>query len=74
MFVCLCKAVTDREITTAVEQGVTSFDAMQSHLGVASVCGSCTCEVKEILSKKLQAEATRRTPLTVDSLDSIVFA
>jgi len=43
MFVCLCKSVTDHEIKDAVEHGVTSFEAMQDHLSVSTVCGACTC-------------------------------
>lgn len=56
MFVCLCKSITDHEIRTAVDQGVRSFDDMQSRLEVSTVCGSCTCEVKQIMQKKLEAE------------------
>lgn len=62
MFVCLCKSVTDHEILAAVDEGVTSFNAMQAHLEVSTVCGSCTCEVKQILNNKLQAEASKRAP------------
>jgi len=53
MFVCLCKSVTDHQINDAVDNGVTSFEAMQSHLSVSSACGACTCEVKKLISKKL---------------------
>lgn len=56
MFVCLCKSVTDHQIRDAVDQGVTSFDAMQSHLDVSTVCGACSCEVKQVMENKLQAE------------------
>ncbi|RBP47056.1 (2Fe-2S)-binding protein [Arenicella xantha] len=56
MFVCLCKSVTDHQIRNAVDQGVTSFDAMQAHLEVSTVCGACTCEVKQVMEKKLQTE------------------
>lgn len=52
MFVCLCKAVTDRDIENAIDSGVSSFDAMQDRLEVATVCGSCTCEVKQMLMKR----------------------
>lgn len=53
MFVCLCKGVTDQQINDAVDAGVTSFDAMKSKLDVATVCGSCTCEVKQLMMKKI---------------------
>ena len=62
MFVCLCKSVTDHEIKNSVEMGVTSFAEMQTHLSVATVCGSCTCEVKQIIEDKLQQELGSRRP------------
>ncbi len=64
MFVCLCKSVTDHEIRAAVDEGVTSFDAMQDRLEVSTVCGACTCEVKQILQKKLEKELGGRTQIT----------
>jgi len=60
MYVCLCKSVTDHQIKEAVENGVTSFDAMQTHLSVSTVCGACTCEVKGIIKNKLSAELSSR--------------
>ena len=60
MFVCLCKSVTDHQIRDAVDQGVTSFDAMQDHLEVSTVCGACSCEVKQVMEKKLHAELHRQ--------------
>lgn len=61
MFVCLCKSVTDHEIRDAVDGGVSSFEAMQEHLAVATVCGSCSCEVKQIMQKKIQIELSSRS-------------
>ncbi|MFT5136568.1 MAG: bacterioferritin-associated ferredoxin [Arenicella sp.] len=63
MFVCLCKSVTDRAIEASVDDGVTSFTALQEKLSVATVCGSCSCEVKRILQAKLQRELSARAPL-----------
>ncbi len=60
MFVCLCKSVTDHQIREAVDQGVTSFDDMQSHLEVSTVCGACSCEVKQVMEKKLKTELHTR--------------
>ncbi len=61
MFVCLCKSVTDHEIRSAVDQGVQSFDDMQAHLDVSTVCGACSCEVKQIMQKRLAKEVAQKT-------------
>ena len=42
MYVCLCKAVTDRQIKEFVTGGSGSFEAVCKELGVATQCGKCS--------------------------------
>ena len=65
MFVCLCKAVTDHQIRDAVDTGVSSFEDMQDHLSVSTVCGGCACEVKRVIEAKLKIELSSRATLNV---------
>lgn len=55
MYVCICNAVTEREIRKAVSLGVTTFKELREGLGVASDCGKCGRCVKEILRDELAA-------------------
>jgi len=75
MFVCLCKSITDHQINDAIDSGVSSFETMQEKLGVASVCGACTCEVKELMSKKfntnLNVKAALNNHTTTKHLETI---
>ena len=73
MFVCLCKSVTDHQIKKSVENGVTSFSGMQTQLEVSTVCGSCECEVKKIIQKKLQKELSSRAG-SIINVDNGAFA
>jgi len=73
MFVCLCKSVTDHEIRASIDEGITSFEAMQQRLDVATVCGSCSCEVKKIIQAKLKKELGARSA-TVVTPDTRLFA
>jgi len=41
MYICVCNAVTDREVRGAVALGVRSFADLKSTLGVGSCCGRC---------------------------------
>jgi len=41
MYVCVCNAITDREIRGAVSLGDSSLTDRQSTLGVATCCGRC---------------------------------
>lgn len=44
MYVCICMAVTDREIHQAIDGGARSLRDLRNHLGITSQCGRCaTC-------------------------------
>lgn len=50
MYVCICSAVTEKEIVSRVQAGSTSFEQIQYELGVGACCGQCrecACEVIE---------------------------
>jgi len=49
MYVCVCSAVTDRQIRECARQGVSSVKELRSRLGVASQCGRCATCAREIL-------------------------
>ncbi|ASK26605.1 (2Fe-2S)-binding protein [Neisseria chenwenguii] len=42
MFVCICNAVTDREIKETVAAGAMTIGDLQAQLGVATCCGCCS--------------------------------
>jgi bacterioferritin-associated ferredoxin len=49
MYVCICNAITDKQIRKAAEAGATDLWRLQAELGVASGCGSCKEVASEIL-------------------------
>ena len=49
MYVCVCKAVTDKQIRRAAARGVDNLYELREALGVASGCGSCADTAKSIL-------------------------
>lgn len=51
MYVCICKAVTDKQIRRAKAQGLDTLDDLRDTLGVTSGCGSCTGTVESILDE-----------------------
>ena len=55
MYICLCNAITDKQIRRAAEAGVRDLWQLQSQLGVASGCGSCTEHAEAILNETHQA-------------------
>lgn len=53
MYVCICNAITAREIREAVEDGITNLWDLQNALGVAAGCGSCKDIAMSVLSESL---------------------
>jgi bacterioferritin-associated ferredoxin len=41
VYVCLCNAVTDGQIRSAMGEGVTTLRDLRQRLGVAGRCGRC---------------------------------
>lgn len=54
MYICICNAITDRQIREAVESGVTDLRGLRRTLGVASGCGSCKEYAAELLRESRQ--------------------
>ena len=51
MYVCVCNAITDREIRNAVSLGATSLADLQATLGVATNCGRCGDCARDVLAE-----------------------
>jgi bacterioferritin-associated ferredoxin len=49
MYVCICKAVTDKQIRRAAARGVDNLYELREVLGVAAGCGGCADEAESIL-------------------------
>ncbi len=49
MYVCLCKAVTDSQIRQAAESGCSTMRCLNKELGVATQCGKCAKDARQIL-------------------------
>jgi bacterioferritin-associated ferredoxin len=56
MYVCLCHAVTDRQIKQVVSEGVCSLRQVQLCLRVGTNCGKCIPATREIIDASLVAQ------------------
>lgn len=46
MIVCVCKALRERDISIAVEQGCHSYKALVEKTGCCVECGQCASKIK----------------------------
>lgn len=73
MYVCICNAITDKQIREAADAGVADLWSLQRELGVATGCGSCKENACEILRKSRQ-EKRNSSPTHYVSLNSKAMA
>jgi bacterioferritin-associated ferredoxin len=51
MYVCVCQAVTERQIREAAEGGARTLDDLRRVLGVSRECGRCASCARECLQQ-----------------------
>jgi bacterioferritin-associated ferredoxin len=51
VYVCICNAISDKQIRQAAARGATTVMDLTKELGVASGCGSCRETAAEILAE-----------------------
>jgi bacterioferritin-associated ferredoxin len=59
MYVCVCHAVTDKDICKAVERGACSLLDVQNELPVGSCCGRCQDTAKSVVDEYLSSRRER---------------
>jgi len=42
MYVCICNAVTEREVESAIRAGADSVEQLKEQLQIAGCCGMCS--------------------------------
>ncbi len=58
MYVCVCNAISDRQIRECVDRGASCLDEVQARLPVANCCGQCEETARELI--ETHAESASR--------------
>lgn len=53
MYVCICKAVTDKHIYAEIENGAMSYQEVRDKLGIGTCCGRCKPEAKQLIDDEV---------------------
>ena len=56
MYICLCNAITEKEVQQAIKEGAQSVKQLREKLMVARCCGSCLDSVKQCLQQSTQSQ------------------
>ena len=49
MYVCLCRAVSDRKLSQLIREGVRTEEEVGARCGAGTVCGSCRPEIRRMI-------------------------
>lgn len=53
MYICVCKAITDRQLRSAVTSGAVSMRELRRQLDVCAGCGKCGARVRQVFDQML---------------------
>ncbi len=59
MYVCVCHAVTDRDIEDAIAGGCCSLRQLREQLGVGKTCGRCARCAREAMRGSAEPRASQ---------------
>lgn len=51
MFICICNAITERQLQSAVADGARTLSDLQGQLGVGTCCGCCVETANQYLPR-----------------------
>lgn len=55
MYICVCHAISDRQIREIVDRGASSLQEVQCHLPVAGCCGSCEDSARDLIEAHVES-------------------
>ncbi|MBI5786783.1 MAG: (2Fe-2S)-binding protein [Rhodocyclales bacterium] len=57
MYICVCRAITERDIGSAVAEGCCNLRQLREQTGLGACCGRCTQCARDVLKDALQTHA-----------------
>ena len=55
MYVCICRAITDKQLRNAVKEGAETTESLCNKLGCIKQCGKCEQQVREIRDEVIRS-------------------
>lgn len=62
MYVCICNAITDRDIRQCTELGACSLKDLERCLGLGTNCGKCRPSAEALLQENLLPDSAAWAP------------
>jgi len=69
LYVCVCMAVTDRQIREAAAAGARNLKDLRRDLGVTSECGSCATHARRCLAEANESQRKAAKPKRLPEME-----
>ena len=56
MYICVCNAISDKDVKTAIKNGAKSIKELNQQLNVGSNCGTCVSSIQLLIDDSKQAK------------------
>jgi bacterioferritin-associated ferredoxin len=70
MYVCICRAVTDKQVKATIQAGATTVEEVARACGAGGDCGGCQGMIDEMIEDHLETPSIcagrRHLPMTPD--------
>ena len=63
MYICICNAVTDRDIKSAATRGICTMEQLRFETGCAGTCGQCEAMARQILNEEIATTGSLNLPM-----------
>jgi len=65
MYVCICRAVTDRDVAKAIDAGAETVQEVTRACRAGGDCGACRGQIEEMIAERAPCEGLRLVQLPV---------
>ena len=62
MYICICNAITDRDVAAAIDGGSSTVEEIYSFNGCERQCGRCTLAVRRALRARPRVSKSEADP------------
>ena len=60
LYICNCNAITEREVSEAIDAGATYWKDVHAHYDREPCCGKCECQISEAIDQAAQVAKPRQ--------------
>lgn len=70
MYICICNALTERQVSSAIDAGAADWVKVHAYHGHVPNCGQCECEIFKQITRLRKPLTTQAQPVIMEAPQS----